>query len=1192
MSKSFILLLILSISASAAADDLPSETSLPGQAVVVPPAKNLPPETELPAGRLSPSYAIEQPINPLELPSEMTLPTLVQAQPDAEPQDALPPIGKDPHRRPWLRLNFSGHTGTVRAMAYTPDGKYLCTGGEDKVVQIWAQPAAGNGRWMNQRTVRWQVRRGNLGRIYALATGANLLAMAGHGAMGGLGEILLIDPATGELKRALVDEQNGHRQVIVGMSFSPDPNAPALASIDFQGQVMYWSRDADTGLWQAKRINGPDPETYGEAIAQLIQPNRRTAQVVMVGPNHLVTPVFTHVDVTRKTEYFPDGLRLWELELINIKTGVRKRLTADQPHTEAVTKLAASPTGTRLASADDFGNLFMWDLTKSSVGKRLQQKAKIVSLDFNANGDRLIAGTARSPLLNGNSVLQTWDSTTPLQPRLLNEVKLNADVHDCRIHPQTGQVTYAQGNAVIPAGGERLEAPVRGVRRVAFAKDRPFYRIAIGTSTDGFDEVFDTYAVQLERKNRINEDDWIPTRWWSGNPWTLRSEGPPGQQTFWLFEKETKRGQLELNPNFDGTPVSTCWIPDRTGRVAYVAVGTDGTNNIYVYQIAAAGKCPLLRQFRGHVSAVRSIGVSKDLRYLVSGSDDATVRVWKLEGFDSSDTITNRWGAEFETRNGQLIASQLREDGPLFFRGVRAGDVIHTVKWNEQGVDKSANTPAEMLNALTNVHWNTLVALETSRAGVEQPVFQSFIAWQEVVSLFVAENRQWAYWTPAGFYDSSFDGHKLFGWQINHGLNVLPEFFLAAQFRNALEKPDVMEKLLQGGSLEEAFRLAQQPAPAASQNAIIDEYRLKPRVEILAPRHDERVAGRTTTVRAAITVRDGLELVPPKVFANGVSARESRVVAEDSVPGGRRVTYEWDAALPSDSRIVIQVVAATEAKSAAFQSVTVDHTVDQPLTPRLFVFAAGVNHYQDAQIQRLDYAVNNAESVADAFRQRTDNLYRSEVVSLLDSQATRSMWKIVTSDYAEQLAQEVTPDDLLVVFLSGHGVRDEVTEKYYYIPADARYADVMSQRYEDCMSFEDLAAFGDIPCRKLVILDTCHSGAVQQPLEQKDLKAALRSLQDDLVFTLTASEGNQEAVEEKDRMLGRFTSRLLEALAGQADQTQYGGNKDGIVSLQEAVAYVQQTVQADSARDAYRQFPTAGPIDLLPYVELPLTRGF
>ena len=185
-----------------------------------------------------------------------------------------------------------------------------------------------------------------------------------------------------------------------------------------------------------------------------------------------------------------------------------------------------------------------------------------------------------------------------------------------------------------------------------------------------------------------------------------------------------------------------------------------------------------------------------------------------------------------------------------------------------------------------------------------------------------------------------------------------------------------------------------------------------------------------------------------------------------------------------------------------------------------------------------------------------------------------------------QLRAHVGPDDLLVIFLSGHGVRDPVADKYYYLTANARYADVTGRRYGDCLSLEDFVVFADVPCRKLVILDTCHSGALQ-PLRQRELKAALRALQDDVVFTLTASEGGQEAVEVRERKLGRFTSRLLEALQGAADQQEGDGN--GIVSWGEVVNYVQRMVTADSVGDEYQQFPTAGPLELLGVADFPLT---
>ncbi|MEZ6117709.1 MAG: caspase family protein [Pirellulaceae bacterium] len=173
-----------------------------------------------------------------------------------------------------------------------------------------------------------------------------------------------------------------------------------------------------------------------------------------------------------------------------------------------------------------------------------------------------------------------------------------------------------------------------------------------------------------------------------------------------------------------------------------------------------------------------------------------------------------------------------------------------------------------------------------------------------------------------------------------------------------------------------------------------------------------------------------------------------------------------------------------------------------------------------------------------------------------------------------------------VIFLSGHGLRDPANGDYLYVGADARYEDLMSQRYGDCISFSDLSQFADIPCRKLVILDTCHAGAINLD-QRRELKSALRMLQDDMIFTLTASQGNEEAVELREKKLGRFTNRLLEALNGAADASD--GNSDGVTSFSEVISYVKRTVRQDSQQDTYQQEPAAGPTELLRYTDFPLT---
>jgi hypothetical protein len=420
---------------------------------------------------------------------------------------------------------------------------------------------------------------------------------------------------------------------------------------------------------------------------------------------------------------------------------------------------------------------------------------------------------------------------------------------------------------------------------------------------------------------------------------------------------------------------------------------------------------------------------------------------------------------------------------------------------------------------------------------------------------------------------------------------MLPDFFLAAQFRRALERPRVMERLLDAGSLEDAFRMARLEPPEQSQQSVVHQYWLKPQVEIIEPTDGQRLDSDRPVIRAAISVRNGQKLVTPKAFANGVVAPDPRQIERRDVPGGQTSVYQWEAPLPADARVMIQVVAATEDEVVDDDTVSVVRDpAPRPAAAELYVFAVGINEYQDPQIQRLDFAASNASRTAETLKRRCPPLYRCQTTELLNDLATRPLWNIVTEKYADELRSRVSPDDLLVVFLSGHGVRDPNTQEYFYVAANARFDDVKAERYGDCISFADFGIFADIPCRKLVILDTCHAGAIQQPSRQRDLKAALRALQDDVVLTLTASEGSQEAFEEKEKRLGRFTARLIEALEGSADLPALGGNDDGIVTLQETIDYVKRTVAEDASNQDDAQYPTAGPVDLLEYVRVPLAR--
>jgi hypothetical protein len=799
------------------------------------------------------------------------------------------------------------------------------------------------------------------------------------------------------------------------------------------------------------------------------------------------------------------------------------------------------------------------------------------------------AVTERDP-----SNVEVWNVAGAAAPRRIAQFPSTGIVAACGLSPDGATVAWTSGARAFVrpvAGGDVQELPagVQPPLRVAFPAERPFYQLGLakGGAVGGaagalaIDHVFDTEVLRLDRVNQPTPGRWLPEAWLN-NGWTAREEGVnPGQRTAWLYQNNVRRSRVPITEDRHGRLSASGWIPSRVAGAAPLAaaIGTSG-GGIYLVTPAANGDAPIIRQLRAHTAAITSLTVSRDLRYLASASLDGMVCVWPIGDLADAPPLVQRWGAEFAVENGALVATAVRGEGPLHFRGLRTGDAVTELRYiDAAGQAQTVQDADAMIALLGDAPWDTLMVFRYARGRAAPREFQMFPAWQQLASLLVADDAEWAWWHPSGFYDASFEGHKLFGWQINRGLELLPDFFLAAQFRAQLERPGVMSQLLRRGSLDAAFRAAAAQPPINSEDAIVNTYRLKPEVEIVEPRAGAAANGATRVV-ARVSVDAAEQLAPPKAFANGVVGVDRRLVSEEVADGWRVATYEWDLRLPSDEEVLVEVAAATANEATGSASIVV---ANQPpaaaAAPRLFLLSVGVDNYRDAQIPRLSTAVKSAEDVRALFADRTPSLYQLDAASLLDDQATKASWRFLTAEYARKLASDVTPDDLVIVFLSGHGVQAPGEAGYQFVAADVRYADVMAGRYNDCLSLADLAFLADVPCRKLVVLNTCHGGAAT-PLVHRELKSAVRALQGDMMLTLAASGDAEEAVE------GRFARRLLEALGGAAD-----ADADGVVTLAETAGYVETTVAADSQGDAVRQTPTAGPRELLEYADVPLTRS-
>jgi TolB-like protein len=222
--------------------------------------------------------------------------------------------------------------------------------------------------------------------------------------------------------------------------------------------------------------------------------------------------------------------------------------------------------------------------------------------------------------------------------------------------------------------------------------------------------------------------------------------------------------------------------------------------------------------------------------------------------------------------------------------------------------------------------------------------------------------------------------------------------------------------------------------------------------------------------------------------------------------------------------------------------------------PALWVLSIGVSKYQDENIS-LRYADADAVAVAAALERQSGGLLYSEVRSLVLTNAEVTRKSIL--EEGSRFLNQAGPDDVAVIFLAGHGVQDHTTHKYYFLPHAANSDNLLADgvRMSD---FDDMVGTLQRNVRRVVVmLDTCHSGALR--VTSRAVAAgddlAQRLSTGEGMFLLAASKAGEESLAPEALEHGAFTRALLDGLQGGAD---FDG--DGLISVSDLFAYVARQV--------------------------------
>ena len=948
----------------------------------------------------------------------------------------------------------AGHLGSINTIAFSPDGQKILTGTSDATSKLW------NLNGDSLRTFR-DPDVTNRFHIFDLAfspTGDTILTVGGSRA--------LLWNLQGEVIKELKDE--GMRN-IKAAAFSPNGRHVLLGSNspprirDPEGN-LHGPKGSRVRLWDLKTGGEPKRFSNHEAIVHSVafSPDGKTFLSASEDKQVLVRTLAGEILHQRKWEkwdrlyaacFSPDGKQVllsgrgverWDLA----SNGVRSYSAHDElPHVYAV---AFSPDGQQILAGCHHNTAHLWDLDGTIVQTFQGSSAAFSEAQFSPDGTSILSGSSQAYLWN-------------LEDRRVDVLS----GHEAAI---TAVAYSADGQTLLTSSKDHTARSwdSEGTALTTFAGDLPITSIGISQNGQSILTSYEDGSAALWNRNGIkNQNIRLKNSRHPKNQIRTVALSPNGQH-FFLGGEAFRSARL-----YDSTGKEIVEIPIK-GDLYYtsLAFSPDGTT----FAIAAPNGRVSIRNLKGEEVQSFSIPAPVSITTLTYAPDGQQIILGSWNGriflYDVEGKRTRKGRLSFKGHNEIVRSVDISPDGKYLL----SSSNDHTLKlWSQEG--------------------------------------------KEIATLFTLNEGDWVITTPSGLFDATPGAMEKMYFVQDLDLIELE------QLKERYYEPGLLSKLMS----DEVLRSAE----------TFGKLSLYP---------DAQVRVEQDLLHISLTERSG-GIGKVSVFVNHKEVRQDANSNKETslrIPLKQFTKYY----IPGENLLSIRVYnAAGWLKSAAIEQAYTPPPTTQLGSGKasLYTIAIGTSDYNGEKLD-LQFASADAAAMATAVSSSGKQLFNDQVYTHLlvtGAAAEQSPSKIHIEQTFRDIAAKAQPQDIVLVFLSGHGVTYGEAEKanFYYLTKDIASEDLSDPEIRNnfAISDDELTKWmNEIRALKQVmIVDACNSGKVVENLElgRKALNStqiiALDRMKDRTgMYVLSGSAANKSSFEATQFGQGLLTYSLLTGMRG------------------------------------------------------------